>query len=170
MRAAAKQSCREPPYLDVQLDAPAEVRCGILSLAACPMYDKHYHGCNINAGYVQLAAAVLRTPGGSSAERMQPPSSGSLEDAQRLLVMTRDIECKYNLIGFNPHPGTRFRPSPPERVSWTPDLDTGLPAYHICKPYKEAAKSLHPARACCRLVKALSEHCISFHLACVWNP
>ena len=44
----------------------------------------------------------------------------SLEDARRLLAMTQDIECKFNLIGFNPHPGTRFRPSPPERVSWTP--------------------------------------------------
>ena len=44
----------------------------------------------------------------------------SLEDARRLLVITQGIECKFNLIGFNPHPGTRFRPSPPERVSWTP--------------------------------------------------
>lgn len=40
----------------------------------------------------------------------------SLDDAQRLLVLTHGIECKFNLIGFNPHPGTRFRPSLTEQV------------------------------------------------------
>ena len=40
----------------------------------------------------------------------------SLEDAQRLLALTHGIECKFNLIGFNPHPGTRFRPSSSEQV------------------------------------------------------
>ena len=40
----------------------------------------------------------------------------SLVDAHRLLVLTEGIECKYNLIGFNPHAGTRFLPSPPKQV------------------------------------------------------
>ena len=40
----------------------------------------------------------------------------SLEDARRLLDLTHGIECKFNLIGFNPHPGTRFRPSPLQQV------------------------------------------------------
>ena len=40
----------------------------------------------------------------------------SLEDARRLLELTCGIECKFNLIGFNPHPGTRFQPSPPQQV------------------------------------------------------
>ena len=40
----------------------------------------------------------------------------SLEDAQRLLMLTHGIECKFNLIGFNPHPGTRFRPSTSQQV------------------------------------------------------
>ena len=34
--------------------------------------------------------------------------NNSLEDAQRLLLLTRGIECKINLIEFNAHPGTRF--------------------------------------------------------------
>ena len=37
-------------------------------------------------------------------------------DAHRLLVLTEGIECKYNLIGFNQHAGTRFLPSPPQQV------------------------------------------------------
>lgn len=40
----------------------------------------------------------------------------SLEDAVRLAELTKDIECKINLIEFNPHEGTRFRPSPREQV------------------------------------------------------
>lgn len=34
-----------------------------------------------------------------------------LEDARRLVGLLEPIECKVNLIVFNPHPGTRFRPS-----------------------------------------------------------
>ena len=82
----------------------------------------------------------------------------SLEDARRLLVMTQDIECKFNLIGFNPHPGTRFRPSPPERVSWTPAH--ALPFLGISIHVKRLQSSLHAARACCRLVQALPEHSV----------
>jgi hypothetical protein len=39
-----------------------------------------------------------------------------LDDAQRLLRLTRCIECKFNLIVFNPHAGTRFLPSEEEQV------------------------------------------------------
>lgn len=38
------------------------------------------------------------------------------EDARRLLQLMRNIRCKVNLIVFNPHEGTRFDPSSPERV------------------------------------------------------
>lgn len=40
----------------------------------------------------------------------------SLEDAKRIMRLVAQIPCKINLIPFNPHPGTEFRPSPPERV------------------------------------------------------
>jgi len=36
----------------------------------------------------------------------------SLEDAARLIVLTRDIRCKFNLIPFNYYPGAPYRPSP----------------------------------------------------------
>ena len=44
----------------------------------------------------------------------------SLQDAARLLALTARIECKFNLIVFNPHAGTRFRPSLPEQARLTP--------------------------------------------------
>ena len=37
-------------------------------------------------------------------------------DAQRLLSLLEDCEAKVNLIEFNPHAGTIFEASPPERV------------------------------------------------------
>ncbi len=37
-------------------------------------------------------------------------------DAARLAALAADIEAKFNLITFNPHAGTRFAPSPPERA------------------------------------------------------
>lgn len=51
----------------------------------------------------------------------------SLVDAHRLLVLTEGIECKYNLIGFNPHAGTRFLPSPPEQVRFSSNSSQALP-------------------------------------------
>ncbi len=41
----------------------------------------------------------------------------SLEDAARLVQLTRRIECKFNLIVFNAHAGTRFQASTLEQVS-----------------------------------------------------
>jgi 23S rRNA (adenine2503-C2)-methyltransferase len=38
------------------------------------------------------------------------------DDARRLLELTRNIRCKINLIVFNPHEGTAFQPSTPERT------------------------------------------------------
>ncbi len=32
----------------------------------------------------------------------------TLEDAKRLLELTRDVYCLVNLIVFNPHEGTQF--------------------------------------------------------------
>ena len=43
----------------------------------------------------------------------------TLEDAERLVRLTADIECKVNLILFNPHAGTPFRASTQEQVSNT---------------------------------------------------
>ena len=40
----------------------------------------------------------------------------TLEDAARLLALTARIECKFNLIVFNPHAGTRFRASLPQQA------------------------------------------------------
>ncbi|CAA6661229.1 unnamed protein product [Spirodela intermedia] len=40
----------------------------------------------------------------------------SLEDAERLVELVRGIPCKINLIKFNPHQGSMFRPSPEERM------------------------------------------------------
>ncbi|HMM73044.1 MAG TPA: 23S rRNA (adenine(2503)-C(2))-methyltransferase RlmN [Rhodocyclaceae bacterium] len=38
------------------------------------------------------------------------------EHARELAVLLRDLPCKFNLIPFNPFPGTTFRGSPPERI------------------------------------------------------
>ncbi|KAG2421964.1 hypothetical protein HXX76_016349, partial [Chlamydomonas incerta] len=38
------------------------------------------------------------------------------EDAAALLAATQDIECSFNLIMFNPFPGTLYTPSTPERL------------------------------------------------------
>ncbi len=40
----------------------------------------------------------------------------SLSDAARLLALVARIECKVNLICFNAHAGTPFRPSAPRQV------------------------------------------------------
>jgi 23S rRNA (adenine2503-C2)-methyltransferase len=36
--------------------------------------------------------------------------------ARELAAIARDVPCKYNLIPFNPFPGTQFRTSPRERI------------------------------------------------------
>jgi 23S rRNA (adenine2503-C2)-methyltransferase len=40
----------------------------------------------------------------------------SEEHARRLLSLTREVPCKFNLIPFNPFPGSSFRRSPSSRV------------------------------------------------------
>ncbi len=40
----------------------------------------------------------------------------SLDHARQLLVLTRDVPCKFNLIPFNPFPQSHYRRSPAERV------------------------------------------------------
>lgn len=40
----------------------------------------------------------------------------SLDDAKRVVRLVSKFPCKVNLIPFNPHPGTEFAPSPPERL------------------------------------------------------
>lgn len=36
--------------------------------------------------------------------------------ARELVALVRDVPCKFNLIPFNPFPGSAFRRSPPERI------------------------------------------------------
>lgn len=39
-----------------------------------------------------------------------------MEDAKRLIELVRGIPCKINLISFNSHCGTRFKPTPEEKM------------------------------------------------------
>ncbi|XP_020697033.2 uncharacterized protein LOC110110070 [Dendrobium catenatum] len=40
----------------------------------------------------------------------------SIEDARRLIELVRDIPCKINLISFNPHRGSMFKPTREEEM------------------------------------------------------
>ena len=40
----------------------------------------------------------------------------SARDARELLALTRDVPCKFNLIPFNPFPGTPYKRSPTPRI------------------------------------------------------
>ena len=40
----------------------------------------------------------------------------SEHDARELLALTRDVPCKFNLIPFNPFPGTPYKRSPTPRI------------------------------------------------------
>ncbi|KAG9450006.1 hypothetical protein H6P81_009971 [Aristolochia fimbriata] len=40
----------------------------------------------------------------------------SIEDAKRLIELVKGIPCKINLISFNPHPGSPFRPTSEEKM------------------------------------------------------
>ncbi|KAI0523167.1 hypothetical protein KFK09_005559 [Dendrobium nobile] len=40
----------------------------------------------------------------------------SIEDARRLIELVRDIPCKINLISFNPHRGSMFKPTREEKM------------------------------------------------------
>ncbi|KFB67314.1 23S rRNA (adenine(2503)-C(2))-methyltransferase RlmN [Candidatus Accumulibacter vicinus] len=48
--------------------------------------------------------------------------------ARELLVLTRDVPCKFNLIPFNPFPGSPYRRSPATRIRRFAELlsDTGV--------------------------------------------
>lgn len=49
----------------------------------------------------------------------------SMDDARRILSLVGNIPCKVNLIPFNPHPGTEFRPTPRERIDEFRDFLAG---------------------------------------------
>eukprot|EP00166_Cyanidium_caldarium_P000213 ctg_1091.g344 len=95
--------------------------------------------CGVGAGDAALPARVAGPFGGQSerhhrrgaqldhAHQPQVPHraadgdvarrvNDTLQDAQRLLQLTAHVPCKINLIPFNAHVGTEFRPSPLERV------------------------------------------------------
>ncbi|MBI1910604.1 MAG: 23S rRNA (adenine(2503)-C(2))-methyltransferase RlmN [Deltaproteobacteria bacterium] len=42
----------------------------------------------------------------------------SIEDANRLIKILRGVECKINLIAFNPYPGTKFQRPEEQRVNY----------------------------------------------------
>lgn len=50
------------------------------------------------------------------------------EDAERLAALVHDLPCKLNLIPWNPHPGSEFRRSSPERVA---AFKAALQAHHL---------------------------------------
>ena len=43
-------------------------------------------------------------------------ANDSERDARELLALTRDVPCKFNLIPFNPFPGTPYKRSPTPRI------------------------------------------------------
>ena len=40
----------------------------------------------------------------------------SVDDAKRLTELVHGIPCKINLISFNPHSGSQFKPTPDENI------------------------------------------------------
>ncbi|CAO2208798.1 unnamed protein product [Urochloa humidicola] len=40
----------------------------------------------------------------------------SMDDAKRLIELVQGIPCKINLISFNPHSGSQFKPTPDEKI------------------------------------------------------
>ncbi|KAG2590400.1 dual-specificity RNA methyltransferase RlmN-like [Panicum virgatum] len=40
----------------------------------------------------------------------------SMDDAKRLIELVQGIPCKINLISFNPHTGSQFKPTPDEKI------------------------------------------------------
>jgi 23S rRNA (adenine2503-C2)-methyltransferase len=47
------------------------------------------------------------------------------QDARELLALTRHVPCKFNLIPFNPFPGSRYRRTRPERIRRFADMLMG---------------------------------------------
>lgn len=43
-------------------------------------------------------------------------SIDSIEDAKRLIDLVQGIPCKINLISFNPHRGSRFKPTKEDKM------------------------------------------------------
>jgi 23S rRNA (adenine2503-C2)-methyltransferase len=39
-----------------------------------------------------------------------------VDDAKRLTELVHGIPCKINLISFNPHSGSQFKPTPDEKI------------------------------------------------------
>jgi 23S rRNA (adenine2503-C2)-methyltransferase len=71
----------------------------------------------------ELIAACRRYPGASNARRitfeyvMLDGVNDSDAEARALVRLIAGIPAKVNLIPFNPWPGSRFAPSPPERIA-----------------------------------------------------
>ncbi|XP_021842911.2 uncharacterized protein [Spinacia oleracea] len=60
---------------------------------------RHKHNFKVLFEYVMLAGV-----------------NDSVEDAKRLIDLVQDIPCKINLIQFNPHSGSRFKPTKDEKM------------------------------------------------------
>uniref|UniRef100_A0A803L0I7 Radical SAM core domain-containing protein n=1 Tax=Chenopodium quinoa TaxID=63459 RepID=A0A803L0I7_CHEQI len=60
---------------------------------------RHRHNYKVLFEYVMLAGV-----------------NDSMEDAKRLINLVQDIPCKINLIQFNPHSGSRFKPTKEDKI------------------------------------------------------
>lgn len=99
-----------PVALAVSLHAPEDALRDVLVpinrkyplrelLGACQRYLKHAPRDFITFEYVMLQGV-----------------NDTDDHARRLLALTRDVPCKFNLIPFNPFPGTAFKRSVPQRI------------------------------------------------------
>ncbi len=86
-------------------------------------------------------------------------------DAARLAALAADIEAKFNLITFNPHAGTRFAPSPPERAR-ARTARRGPAGWGLAAGRSLAAGALH-SPAVCELQHAWFL-CSLSGCACMW--
>ena len=69
----------------------------------------------------------------------------SAEHARELVALVRDVPCKFNLIPFNPFPGTEFRTSPRARIRRVPEDAAATPASSRRSARRAATTSTPPA-------------------------
>jgi 23S rRNA (adenine2503-C2)-methyltransferase len=114
--ALDRLSERAPVALAVSLHAPTdELRDQLVPInrkyplavlmAACRRYLKAAPRDFITFEYVMLAGV-----------------NDSDQQARQLIDCVRDVPCKFNLIPFNPFPGSGYRRSAPERIARFRDL------------------------------------------------
>lgn len=58
----------------------------------------------------------------------------SIEDAKRLISLVRGIPCKINLITFNPHCGSNFKPTKDEKMVEFRNIVAGAGCVVLMRP------------------------------------